>query len=55
MAKRYLRLVSPDTVNRTVAPRRPLNRDLRTREYFTEAEVERPQRFLVAAFMSRRR
>jgi site-specific recombinase XerD len=41
MAKRYLRLVSPDTVNRTVAPRRPLNRDLRTREYFTEAEVER--------------
>jgi site-specific recombinase XerD len=41
MGKRHLKLVTPDTVNRTVAPRRPLNRDLRTREYFTEAEVER--------------
>jgi integrase len=41
MAKRHLRLVSPATINRTVAARRPPNRDLRTREYFTEAEVER--------------
>jgi site-specific recombinase XerD len=41
MAKRHLRLVSPSTVNRTVALRRQPNRDLRTREYLTEAEVER--------------
>ena len=41
MAKRHLRLISPATINRTVAPRRPANRDLRTREYLTEAEVER--------------
>jgi integrase len=41
MAKRHLRLVSPTTVKRTVRPRRPPNADLRTREYLTEAEVER--------------
>ena len=41
MAKRHLKLVSPTTVNRTVAPKRPPNADLRTREYLTEAEVER--------------
>jgi site-specific recombinase XerD len=41
MPKRDLRLVSPATVNRTVAPRRQPNRDLRTREYLTEAEVDR--------------
>src|SRR5262249_47781460 len=41
MAKRHLRLISPATINRTVAPRRPPNRNLRTREYLTEAEVER--------------
>src|SRR5262249_21112510 len=41
MARRQLKLVSPATVNRTVAVRRPPNRDLRTREYLTEAEVER--------------
>jgi integrase len=41
MAKRHLRLVSPATINRTVAPRRPPNGRLRTREYLTEAEVER--------------
>ena len=41
MAKRHLRLASPATVNRTVRPRRPRNADLRTREYLTEAEVER--------------
>jgi len=41
MAKRNLRLVSPATVNRTVGPGQQPNRDLRTREYLTEAEVER--------------
>jgi len=41
MAKRHLRLVTPATVNRTVTPKRPPNADLRTREYLTEAEVER--------------
>jgi integrase len=41
MAKTRLRLVTPTTVLRTVMPRRPPNRDLRTREHLTEAEVER--------------
>jgi type 1 fimbriae regulatory protein FimB/type 1 fimbriae regulatory protein FimE len=41
MAKSRLRLVAPATVNRTVTPKRPPNADLRTREYLTEAEVER--------------
>ncbi|MGC1740977.1 MAG: hypothetical protein WA754_00150, partial [Pseudolabrys sp.] len=41
MAKRHLRLISPATVNRTVRPRRRPNGDSRTREYLTEAEVER--------------
>ena len=41
MAKRHLRLVSPATLNRTVRPTRPPNATLRTREYLTEAEVER--------------
>ena len=41
MAKRHLRLVSPATVNRTVIPKRLPNSKLRTREYLTEAEVER--------------
>ena len=41
MAKRHLRLVTPATVNRTVRPKRPPNGTLRTREYLTEAEVER--------------
>jgi hypothetical protein len=41
MAKRHLRLVSPSTLNRTVSPKRLPNGDLRTREYLTEAEVER--------------
>jgi len=35
------RLVAPGTLNRTVTPKRPPNADLRTREYLTEAEVER--------------
>src|SRR5262245_56444398 len=41
MAKRHLRLVTPATVNRTLTPIRLPNADLRTREYLTEAEVER--------------
>jgi integrase len=41
MAKSHLRVVTPTTVNRTVAPKRPPNADLRTRECLTEAEVER--------------
>jgi integrase len=41
MAKSHLKLVTPATVKRTVTPRRPPNGDLRTREYLTEAEVER--------------
>ena len=41
MAKRHLRLVTPATVKRTVTPTRLPNGDLRTREYLTEAEVER--------------
>ena len=41
MVKSHLRLVAPATVNRTVAPRRLPNADLRTREYLTEVEVER--------------
>jgi type 1 fimbriae regulatory protein FimB/type 1 fimbriae regulatory protein FimE len=41
MAKSHLKLVKPATVKRTVMPRRRPNADLRTREYLTEAEVER--------------
>jgi len=41
MAKRHLKLVTPAPVNRTVTPRRPPNKELRTREHLTEAEVER--------------
>jgi integrase len=41
MAKSHLRLVKPATVNRTVTPRRAPNSVLRTREYLTEAEVEK--------------
>jgi hypothetical protein len=41
MAKAPLRLVTPTIVNRTVTPKRPLNKDLRTREHLTEVEVER--------------
>jgi site-specific recombinase XerD len=41
MARSSLRLVSRKAVNRTVGPTRLPNRDLRTREYLTEAEVER--------------
>jgi integrase len=41
VAKRHLRLVTPATVKRTVTPRRRPNCDIRTREYLTEAEVEK--------------
>src|SRR5271169_6257525 len=41
MAKMKLTLVSPTIQNRTVRPTRRPNADLRTREYLTEAEVER--------------
>src|SRR5215813_6198338 len=41
MAKSHLKLVTPTTKKRTVTPRRRRNGDLRTREYLTEAEVER--------------
>ena len=37
----HLRLVSPSALNGTVPPRRKPNATLRTREYLTEAEVER--------------
>jgi hypothetical protein len=41
MTNSHLRLVAPTTVNCTVAPRRPKNADLRTREHLTLDEVER--------------
>jgi integrase len=41
MAKSHLKLVTPATVKRTVMPKRRRNGDLRTREYLTEAEVEK--------------
>ena len=41
MAKSHLKLVAPNTENRTVVmPRRKPNAELRTREYLTHAEVE---------------
>jgi type 1 fimbriae regulatory protein FimB/type 1 fimbriae regulatory protein FimE len=41
MAKSRLKLVTPPAEKRTVTPRRLPNADLRTREYLTEAEIER--------------
>ena len=41
MAKGHLKRVTPAAVNRTVTPKRPPNSKLRTREYLTEAGVER--------------
>jgi integrase len=41
MATAHLKLVAPSTEKRTVTPRRRPNSELRTREYLTEAEVER--------------
>ena len=40
MEKSHLKLVAPTSVNRTVTPRRPPNRTLRTREHLTVHEVE---------------
>ncbi len=41
MAKPHLKLVTPATLKRTVTPKRLSNAKLRTREYLTEAEVEK--------------
>jgi type 1 fimbriae regulatory protein FimB/type 1 fimbriae regulatory protein FimE len=41
VANLHLKLITPDTEDRTVMPRRPPNRELRTREHLTESEVER--------------
>ena len=41
LANSHLKLITPTTVKRTVAPRRRPNKDLRTREHLTEAEVDR--------------
>ena len=41
MAKSHLRLITPTTEKPTVTPKRRPNADLRTREYLTEAEIER--------------
>jgi integrase len=41
MAKSHLKLGKPSAEKRTVTPRRRPNSKLRTREYLTEAEVER--------------
>jgi type 1 fimbriae regulatory protein FimB/type 1 fimbriae regulatory protein FimE len=40
MTKAHLRLVSPNTENGTLPPKRRANAELRTREYLTEAEVD---------------
>ena len=39
--KSHLKLVTPNTKNRTVTPKRAKNAELRAREYLTDAEVER--------------
>jgi site-specific recombinase XerD len=41
LKKLRLRLVTPNTQNRTVTPRRRKNADYRTREYLTEAEINK--------------
>jgi site-specific recombinase XerD len=41
LAKSHLQLITPAAEKRTVTPKRRPNADLRTREYLTEAEVER--------------
>jgi type 1 fimbriae regulatory protein FimB/type 1 fimbriae regulatory protein FimE len=41
LAKFQVRLITPATEKRTVTPKRRPNAELRTREYLTEAEVER--------------
>ena len=39
--KTSLRIVAPTTENRTVTPRRRPNAEIRTREFLTEAEIEK--------------
>jgi type 1 fimbriae regulatory protein FimB/type 1 fimbriae regulatory protein FimE len=39
--KSHLRIVAPTIENRTVTPKRRPNADLRTREYLTDAEIEK--------------
>ena len=39
--KSHLKLITPTTENRTVTPKRRPNAELRTREYLTDAEVEK--------------
>jgi type 1 fimbriae regulatory protein FimB/type 1 fimbriae regulatory protein FimE len=41
MAKSHLKLVTPTIENRTVTPMRLPNAEMRTREYLTDAEVQR--------------
>jgi hypothetical protein len=41
MGKSHLKPVTPATEKRTVTPKRRPNAELRTRQYLTEAEVER--------------
>lgn len=41
MAKSHLKLVTPTAENRTVTPLRLPNAEMRTREYLTDAEVQR--------------
>jgi len=41
MTKSHLRLIAPAAVNRTVTPTRLPNKELRTREYLTESELEK--------------
>jgi len=41
LAKSHLRLLTPTAEKRTLTPTRRPNADLRTREYLTEAEIER--------------
>src|SRR5215218_7543247 len=40
MGNMQFKLVTPTIEKRTVMPRRAKNRELRTREYLTEAEIE---------------
>jgi site-specific recombinase XerD len=40
MRNAHLKLVVPAIVKRTLTPKRPKNRDLRSREYLTEHEIE---------------
>jgi type 1 fimbriae regulatory protein FimB/type 1 fimbriae regulatory protein FimE len=49
-AKSHLRVVSPRHQNRSVAPTRPPNADLRTREYLTPTEIDK---LIAAAKFSR--